>query len=196
VLAGAVVVVTLAVLASVLLLDSHGGSTTSASTAKYGGLPAWLPKPKVAVRRIVQASAAHPWLSAIEGDTVLVHLARGNVLATVVGPSVPAYVSERAQDDDDGDSDTAPCTFTVTFRSASGVVPLNASAFTILDERGQIHRLRVRAAGGGSHPTRVTPGRPVPLTMHATLPEGESALRWAPDGPRVIVGWVFGLELD
>jgi hypothetical protein len=118
------------------------------------------------------------------------------VLATVVGPSVPAGVAEKAQDDDDGGSDTAPCTFTVTFRSASGVVPLDSGAFTILDERGQIHRLLVRSAGGGAPPARVTPGRPVTLMMAATLPEGEGALRWAPDGPRVIAGWVFGLELD
>jgi hypothetical protein len=190
-----VVVVALAALGGVLL-SGHDRSATPATSAKYGGLPAWLPKPKVAVRRIVQASAAHPWLSAIEGDTVAVHLARGHVLATVVGPSVPAYVADRAQDDDDGDSDTAPCTFTVTFSSAAGVVPLDASAFTVLDERGQIHRLRVTSAGGGSAPARVTPGRPVTLTMAATLPEGEGALRWAPDGPRVIAGWVFGLELD
>jgi hypothetical protein len=116
--------------------------------------------------------------------------------AVVVGPSVPASVAERAQDDHHGGSDTAPCTFTVAFRSASGVVPLDANAFTILDERGEIHRLLVRAAAGGPPPARVTPGRPVTLTMKATLPEGESALRWAPDGSRVIVGWVFGLELD
>ena len=42
----------------------------------------------------------------------------------------------------------------------------------------------------------MTPGRTLTLTMKTTLPEGESALRWAPEGPRVIAGWVFGLELD
>jgi hypothetical protein len=190
------VLVTLAALGGVLL-SGHGGAATPRPSARYGGFPAWLPTPKVTVSRIVQASAAHPWLSAIEGDTVSVHLTRGNVLATVVGPAVPAYVAEKTQDDDDdGGSDTAPCTFTVTFRSTSGVVPLDANAFTILDERGQIHRLRVTTADGGPPPARVTPGRPVTLAMEAALPEGEGALRWAPDGPRVIAGWVFGLELD
>ena len=147
----AVLAAALAALVS-LSLSSHGGSAALRSSTRYGGLPAWLPKPKLAVRRVVQASAAHPWLSAIEGDTISVHLARGSVLATVIGPAVPAYVAERAQDDDDdGDSDTAPSTFTVTFRSASGAVPIDSGAFAILDERGQIHRLLVSTPGGAPH---------------------------------------------
>jgi hypothetical protein len=188
-------VVALAALSGVLL-SSHGGSAASRSSAKYGGLPAWLPKPKVTINRILRASATHPQLSAIQGEAVSIRLPGGRVLATVVGPAIPAEVAEKTQDDDDGDSDTAPCTFTVTFRSAAGVVPLAATAFTILDERGQIHRLRVTNAAGGPPPARVTPGRPVTLTMKTTLPEGEGSLRWAPDGPRVIAGWIFGLELD
>lgn len=168
---------------------------SSAPPVRYGSIPDWLPKPTVPVDRVVEASAERPWLSAIEGDTVAVQLARGRVLATVVGPVVPAYVAQETQDDGE-DSDTAPCTFTVSFKSASGVVPIDANAFTILDERGQIHRLAVTAAGGGVPPARVTPGRPVTLTMRVTLPEGEAALRWAPGGPKVIVGWIFGLELD
>jgi hypothetical protein len=193
-LVAACLIVVLAAVAGVVLATRGGASPPA--PLEYGSIPSWLPKPKVAVNRIVQASAAHPQLSAIEGDTVSIHLTRGSVLATVVGPAVPASVAEKAQDDDDGDSDTAPCTFTVTFRSASGVVPLDANTFTILDERGQIHRLRVTAADGGPPAARVTPGRPITLTMEATLPEGEGALRWAPDGPKVIAGWVFGLELD
>ncbi len=182
-------IATIAVAACVVLV------TRGAPPQRYGSIPNWLPKPKVAVDRIVQASAAHPQLSAIEGSTVSVRLAHGQVLANVVGPVVPEEVAEKAQDGDD-DAETAPCTFTVTFRSAAGVVPLNASAFTILDERGQLHRLQVSDANGGPPPTQVLPGKPVTLTMKATLPEGEGALRWAPKGPRVIAGWVFGLELD
>jgi hypothetical protein len=117
------------------------------------------------------------------------------VLATIVGPSIPEGVAEQAQRGDDG-SQTAPCTFTATFTSASGSVPLDPSAFAILNERGQIHHLLVTAADGGAPPAQVAPGQKVTLTMKATLPEGEGALRWAPNGARVLAGWVYGLELD
>jgi hypothetical protein len=204
---GAVLAVVAVAILVAVLAGGHGGSASAGlgqagsaarharSSAKYGGLPSWLPKPKVVVHRVPNASAAHPWLSAIEGETVSVKLAGGHVLATIVGPSIPEEVAEKAQHDDD-DSDTAPCTFTATFMSASGSVPLHPSAFTILDERGQVHRLLVTGADGGPVPSEVAPGRTVTLTMKATLPEGEGALRWAPDGPRVLAGWVFGLELD
>jgi hypothetical protein len=188
-------VLSVAAVVAVVLVLGGGAGGASTGSAKYGGLPAWLPKPRQAVDQIRNASVEHPWLSAVEGETVSVALASGRVLATVVGPSVPEAVSERAQDGDDN-SETAPCKFTATFASASGEVPLRAGDFTILDERGRAHAVRVTAANGGPLPSRVLPGRPVALRISATLPEGEGALRWAPNGPRVLAGWVFGLELD
>lgn len=197
--AGVLVVAAIVAVGLALVLGSGGGHPASAhaasANAKYGGLPSWLPKPKHKVDRVPSASAAHPWLSAIEGETVAVHLAGGSVLATVVGPAVPERIAERAEDGQD-DDETAPCTFTATFASASGDVPLRAGDFTILDERGRSHPLRVRMADGGPLPARIVPGHPLTLTMKATLPEGEGALRWAPNGPKVLAGWVYGLELD
>ena len=69
-------------------------TTKTASTAKYGGLPSWLPKATVPVGRIVHASLSHSVLG-IEGDTVAVTLAGGGVYATAVGPSVPESGSRR-----------------------------------------------------------------------------------------------------
>jgi hypothetical protein len=203
----AVVALVAVVLVVAVVLTAGGGSSTSshasasasasASAAKYGTLPSWLPKAKVPVNRVVQASVAHPALSAIEGATVSVNLAHGRVLATAVGPAVPSSVSARVEKDDDAGSETALCTFTITLRAASGVVPINPTTFSLLDERGQLHPFRISAVGGGGAlPSRVLPGRTVTLTIKTTLPEGEGALRWAPDGRNVIVGWVYGLELD
>lgn len=169
--------------------------TRQAGSESYGGLPSWLPKAKNPVGRIVNASATHPLLQGIEGETVAVRLARGSVEATAVGPAFPAAVSQHDQDAPE-DPVTAPCTFTVTLAAARGVVPIAANAFSLLDEHGGIHPLRVTSAGGGPPPAAVRPGRTIMLTIKATLAEGEYDLRWAPDGPRVLVGWQASLELD
>ena len=171
-------------------------SASHPSSAKYGALPSWLPKARVPVNRVVQASATHPQLAVIEGDTVSVRLSRGRVLATAVGPAVPADAPGIAQADRSTNADISVCTFTVTFASASGRVPIDPRAFTILDEQGQVSHLGVSAAGGGPLPGRVTPGRAVTLRLRTVLPEGEYVLRWAPHGPRVLVGWEFDVELD
>jgi len=140
------------------------------------------------VGRVVQASAAHPWL-AVEGDTVQVHLAAGKVMATAVGPRVPEEGKFPVPA-------TTECTFTVTFTAASGSVPLNPGAFTALDEEGHLHRLSVSVQGGGPVPASVTSGHTVTLLMSATLPTGSGALRWTPSGTQPIVSWDFDVEID
>jgi len=155
---------------------------------RYGGLPSWLPTPTASVGRVVQASAAHPWL-AIEGDSVRVQLARGQVLATAVGPQVP----EEGQFPLPA---TTPCTFTITFVNASGVVPLNQAAFSILDEQGNLHRPSVTVAGGGAPPADVPPGQKVTLIVKDVLPTGAGDLRWSPGGGQPIVSWDFDVEID
>lgn len=168
-------------------LTAHQTHAALPASQKYGGLPSWLPKSTVPVNRVVQASAAHPQLS-IEGDTVQVQLAHGSVLATVVGPSVPEEGGFPVPA-------TSPCAFAVTFTRASGVVPLDPAAFTVLDEVGRVHYLRITGYGGGKAPSLVAPGQTVTLTMRAVLPTGSGTLRWAPSATPV-VSWDFDVEID
>jgi hypothetical protein len=163
-------------------------ATRGSSSARYGTIPSWLPQPKVETGRTVVASAAHPQL-AIQGDAVRVLLHGGSVLATTVGPVVP----------EDGQLPvpaTSPTTFTVTFRAASGSVPLNAGAFTILDELSNVHRPTVTLAGGGALPSHVTPGSVVRLRVHDILPTGGGELRWTPQAGKALVRWDFDVEID
>jgi hypothetical protein len=190
-LAGALVLA--AAIAVTVILLSGGGS--SPSVPKYGSIPDWLPKASAPANSTIQASAAHPALAAVEGNTVSVALAHGRVLATVVGPSVPAAIAQQVEDDDDATTETAPCTFTITLASASGTVPINPTTFSLLDEQGQLHPFRMSVQGGGAVPKFVGPGQKVELILKTTLPEGEGALRWAPDGRNVVAGWIYGLEL-
>ncbi len=157
-------------------------------SASYGGIPGWLPTPKVQVGRVVTASAGHPSL-AIEGDTVLVQLARGHVLGTAVGPAVPSEGQFPVPR-------TTRCTFTVTFTRAAGVVPLRASAFSIVDELGRLHHPRVTTQGGGPLPATITPGQTVLVTVRDRLPTGNGQLRWAPGTVKPIVSWDFDVEID
>jgi hypothetical protein len=158
------------------------------SSQGYGTIPSWLPKPKVATGRTVVASAAHPQL-AIQGDAVRVLLTGGSVLATTVGPVVPEIGELPVPL-------TSPTTFTVTFRAASGSVPLRAGAFTILDERSHVHRPSVTLVGGGALPSRVAPGSVVRLRVHEILPTGGGELRWAPQVGQALVRWDFDVEID
>jgi hypothetical protein len=179
-------VIVLAVLAGVLL--SGGDGPTGTAPLRYGGLPSWLPKSSAPVNRELHASRAHPTL-AIQGNTVAVQLAAGRVLATAVGPRVP----------EDGRfpvPPTSPCTFIVTFASASGVVPLSAADFTFVDELGHVRHPRVSTLDGGSIPARVAPGRPLSLKVYDVLPTGDGGLSWAPEGRRPLASWDFDVEID
>jgi hypothetical protein len=171
-------------------VSPHGNAAAThiASAAKYGGLPSWLPKAKVPVERVLSASPAHPAL-AIQGNTVSVHLARGQVLATAVGPTVPESGRFPVPA-------TSPCTFILTFAHASGVIPLSAKAFTFIDELGHVRHPRVTAIGGGALPRLLVPGRPVSLRVYDVLPTGDGGLTWAPGGGRPIVSWDFDVEID
>jgi hypothetical protein len=167
---------------------SSAAASTTTTTAKYGGLPSWLPKAKTAVNRVVTATAAHPAL-AIQGDTVSVDLSGGRVLTTAVGPETPEQGRFPVPA-------SSPCTFIVTFAHASGAIPLNARAFTFIDERGHVRHPRVTAMGGGAPPAKILPGRPVSLKVYDVLPTGDGGLTWAPDGGRPIASWDFDVEID
>ncbi len=182
VLLGAVGVAVAAGVAAWLAVP-HGQAST-----RYGGLPSWLPQPKTQVGRVVTASASHPWL-AIEGDDVDVRLAHGRVRVNAVGPVVPEEGKFPVPA-------TSPCTFTVTLAKARGTVPLSAAAFTVLDERGNLHHPHVLLRGGGALPAAVPPGGRVVLRIHDVLPTGNGQLRWSPGGGKPVVSWDFDVEID
>ena len=168
-----------------LYLALSGGTPAS---ARYGGLPTWLPAQATPVGRTVTASPAHPWL-AVEGDTVRVTLGGGQAMTTAVGPAVP----------EEGEFPvpaTTPCTFTITFADVSGAVPLSPAAFTIRDELGKLHHPRVTAQGGGPVPATAAAGAPLTLTIKAVLPTGNGQLQWTPQGVRPVVSWDFDVEID
>ncbi len=172
---------------------ARGGSrNTTRSAARYGGLPSWLPRPTVPVGRLQHASGAHPVL-AIQGDSVSVDLPGGHVLATVLGPEVPEEGRFPVPA-------TSPCTFVLTFAHASAAIPLDASAFTLIDELGHVRHPRVSAMGGGPPPAQVLPGRPLSLTLYDVLPTGNGSLAWSPPGGPAhghpLVAWDFDVEID
>jgi hypothetical protein len=177
-----------AAVAAVAVSASVGsGPRRPAPSPRYGGIPSWIPKAKIPVGRVAHASARHPWL-AIEGDTVQVTLAGGSAELTAVGPQVP-------------DADVAtdplktrvPCTFDVTFAHITGSMPIEPSAFTIVDELGHLHHPRVTVLGAAS---RRDAERSLTLRVKSVLAVGAGTLRWAPRGGRPIVSFDFDVEVD
>jgi hypothetical protein len=188
VLALAALVLAGALLAVLTGAVAGGHGSTTRTPLRYGGLPSWLPKPKVPVNRTLHASAAHRAL-AIQGETVAVKLAGGSVMASAAGPSVPETGRFPVPE-------TTPCTFVLTFSSASGTVPLRPAAFTFVDERGDVHHPRVTTLAGGPVPREVTAGAPLSLKVRDVLPTGDGGLLWAPEGGRPLVAWDFTVEID
>jgi hypothetical protein len=170
----------------VVILATQGGGAKPA--AKYGGLPSWLPKTTAPTDQLVSATAAHPKL-AVEGDTVRVGLAHGQVDTTVVGPEVPEEGKLPVPA-------TTPCSFTVTMTRVSGNVPLRASDFTILAENSRLYHPRVSGPHGRPAPSVVKPGQTVMLTIKAALPTGGGQVRWKPAAGPPISSWDFDVEID
>lgn len=154
-------------------------------TSTYGGLPSYLPKATLPVNRVVNASATRPKVG-VEGDTVAVTLEAGHVLATVVGPAVPASVIPPPP--------TTQATFTVTLAAATGDVPINIAAFTIVDELGRLHHPQ-RPPGAIPPPAAPSSRGPVTFQLTDVLPVGAGTIRWAPQGTQVM-GWEFTVEID
>jgi hypothetical protein len=191
VLVGAAIVVA-------VITATGGGRSQHRHTAAlgYGRIPSWIPQQTQPSDRIVSATAAKPVLAAVEGDTVMAHLQAGSGYVTAVGPSVPAWAQNAAHAGHWTSSSLAPSTFTLTFAQPKGAIPLRAADFSILTAGGQIVHPAVTLNGGAALPRTVQPGRPLNLTLRAKLPEGEGALRWGPNGRRVLVAWMYTLELD
>jgi hypothetical protein len=184
---GAVTVVVAIVVAIVItIVLSSGGDAKP--TARYGGLPSWLPKPTAPTDHLVTATAAHPKL-AVEGDTVRVVLAHGQADTTVVGPQVPEEGKFPVPA-------TSPCSFTVTMTRVRGDVPLRASDFTILAEDSHLYHPRVSGLHGGPVPSVVKPGQTVMLSIKAVLPTGGGQVRWKPESGPPVSSWDFDVEID
>jgi hypothetical protein len=177
-----------------LAAHSGGGRAPAAprgagSSAKYGGLPSWLPKARTPVGRVLDASASRPAFS-VQGEAVRASLpAGGEVLVTAAGPEVPEEGRFPVPP-------VTPTTFVVTFSSASRRIALAPSMFALVDERGDAHVPHVTGLHGGAPPLEVVPGGPVSLKLHAILPTGGGAVTWAPDGGRALASWDFSVEID
>jgi len=168
----------------------------SAASLKYGQIPAWLPKPVPPADQVVTATADHPALAAVEGDTVDARLTHGSAMVTTVGPAIPQWVTVDAHSGHLSQGSLAPATFTVTVAAPRGTIALNARAFSILTGEGQIVHPAVTGTHGSPLPAHVSAGQPITLTVRAGLGEGDGALRWAPEGPKVLVAWFYQLEFD
>lgn len=154
---------------------------------RYGSIPSYLSKPS-SVNRVLTASAADPVL-AIEGATVALRLAGAGALATAVGPNVP----DRIQ----GSSALhTPASFDVTFAGVHGSIPIDAGAFTVTDEQGELHHPSLTVLGGGAVPAVVPAGAPFTLVLSTILPIGSGTLRYTPVGPQYLAAWDFDVETD
>jgi hypothetical protein len=181
----AAVLVIAVVVAVVALSAGHG---KAAPRLRYGGLPSWLPKSTFNPNEVLQASLRKPVL-AIQGNTVSVNLTGGHVLAKMVGPTVPENGKFPVPP-------TSPATFVLTLSHASGVVPLSAAAFALVDERGNVRYPTITVVGGGPLPARLASGRTLSLRMHDVIPTGDGGLLWKPEGRHAIVSWDFNVEID
>lgn len=192
----AVVVAAIAVVAG-MLVGGGGGRSVSARNSTYGGYPTWLTETQLPPVKssVLQATAAHPKLQAIEGNTVDARLAGAEALITAVGPQPAAWVATAAQEGRLNSGAAVPVTFDVTVIARRGTVPLHASEFSILTAQGQLIHPAVTLAGKRA-PTAVASGQHVNLTLTAKLPEGNGSVRWAPAGTKVLTGWLYELELD
>jgi hypothetical protein len=161
----------------------------SAAGVKYGSIPTDLRgKQAPPSNQVLSASPAHPAL-AIQGISVVLHLAHGSALATVVGPDVPNRIQGSA------DLQT-PATWDLTFADVHGTVPISPRLFTITDEQGALLSPRITVLGGGSLPRTVPAGRPFTLQLRTVVSVGDGKLRYAPSGGAWLAEWDFDVETD
>lgn len=185
------------IVAGVLVLLLNGSSSNPNN--RYGPLPSWLPKsaatehaPKMEV-----ATPAKPILSEEQGYTVHAELPTGSADVTGNGPLFPNYVTKYAQDGQWPSGKYVPSTFYVTFADVKGSIPIAAKDFDVLNGNG--HRSLAKSVtvkGGGKLPSAIQKGRTVTLVVKANALEGQGTVRWAPQAPKILVAWLWQLELD
>lgn len=183
----------------VLVLDGGGKSRYPAQDLTYGSLPSWLPKSARAPAgnsRLEVATPGKPIFQEEQGYTVQAELPGGSVDITAVGPQFPSYVSN---DDAEGrwpNGKLVPSTFYVTFADVRGTIPVAAKDFSVLTDTGVVVEATLRAKGAGTVPTAVHTGQSLTVKVVTKAAEGQGVIRWTPLGPKVLVGWLYQLELD
>ena len=182
----AVVVAAAALLGVVVYrtVASDASSATSTAHYAYGGLPSWLPRSTLATGQALAASPAHPQLG-IEGDLVKVALPTGSTWATMTGPQVPPFVAPPPP--------YTTATLTITLENTSGVVPLHASDFALIDGNGTVYRPATFV--GGRTSVEVPARSRVRVKVREYLAIGSGSIRWAPAG-RPVMTWEFTVEND
>ena len=196
----AAAIAALIVAATLVIALKPGGQANRypAQALTYGSLPSWLPKDTVkpGAPRVEVASAAKPILGEQQGFTVRAELPTGSADVTAVGPQVPSYVANYAQSGLWPPAKLVPSTFYVTFAQVKGSIPIAARAFDVLTGAGQIVTATISVSGGGKVPAFLRAGQRIELLVKTKTVEGQGGFRWAPEGQRVLVGWIYQLELD
>lgn len=123
-----------------------------------------------------------------QGDTVRAQLGTSSADIEVVGPNVPGeglpYVTS-----------ATTCTWTVTFRAASGDVPINVSDFSTVDGLGHRYKLRL-VAGQPRPPSHLSSGQRAKFDLRTVMATGEGVMQWAPNHGPLIAVWDFVVEND
>jgi hypothetical protein len=175
-----------------ILSPSHSNANNT-----YGALPAWLPKIKVTAPKLEVATPSKPILQEEQGYTVHAQLPGGSADVTAVGPSFPDYVTNYAQRGQWPANKLVPSTFYVTFTKVDGTIPIATNDFDLLNGNGQRSIPKsVTVKGGGPLPSSIKSGQTVTLVVRAGALEGQGTIRWAPQAPKILAGWIFQLELD
>jgi hypothetical protein len=165
-------------------------------TKRYGQTPKWLKIPEPAAVTSPVASAAKPDLGAMQGVPVAARLPGGSAKIFVEGPAVPGWVSNDASEGRLPEGASVPSTFSVSFSAVHGTVPLSAGQFTLITYQGKILHPAVKLAGGGSLPSALESGQTISLRLSVPVPEGDGAIRWAPNGRKILVSYFWTLEFD
>lgn len=195
-LAAALAAIAVAVVLVLILAPGGSHPVRSHQVKAYGRLPTWLPKISNGSARLEVARPAAPVLGEAQGYTVHAEASTGSTDVTAAGPQIPSWVASEVQSGKWADGKPVPGTFVVTLADVKGTVPLAAGAFSILTDAGQIVHPKVVVKGGGPMPAALHAGEHINLDVTGGVTEGSGSIRWAPLGKRVLVGWIYQLELD
>ena len=165
-------------------------------TRKYGHPASWIKIPEPPKVKLARATAGSPALNAMEGYPVEAKLPTGSARMFVEGPSVPSWVSTESSEGKLVSGQNVPSTFTVSFSSVHGTVPLSAADFTLITYQGKLLHPRVATGDGGALPASLPDGRSFTLRVSAPLTEGDGEIRWAPAGRKILVSYFWTLEFD